>query len=51
MKITLCVEKNKIACKESGSTLKQYTKFLILTSENIEKIKKTHLLREAKIKI
>ena len=66
MKITLCVEENKIECKESGSvdvTLKQYTKFLNLTSENREKndkktktkqknkTKKSHLLRETKTKI
>ena len=36
---------------ESGVTLKQYTKFLILTSEKREKLKKSHLLRETKNKI
>ena len=51
MKITLCVEENKITCKESGSDIKAITKFLILTSENREKIKKSHLLRETKNKI
>ena len=40
MKITLCVEENKIECKKVEVTLKQFTKFLILTPENREKKKK-----------
>ena len=51
MKITLCVEENKIECKESGSDIKAIYQFLILTSENREKIKKSHLLRETKNEI
>ena len=54
MKITLCVKENKIECKESGNDIKaiyQIPHFDILTSENREKIKKSHLLREIKIKI
>ena len=40
-----------IECKESGRDIKAYTKFLILTSDNREKILKSHLLRETKNKI
>ena len=51
MKITLCVEENKKESKVTVEvTLNQYTKFHILTSENREKIKKSHLLRETKKK-
>ena len=49
MKITLCVEENKIECKESGSDIKAIYQIPHLTSEN--RGKKSHPLRETKNKI
>ena len=40
MKITLCVEENKIECKESGLDIKAIYQIPHLTSENREKNKK-----------
>ena len=49
MKIRLYIEEIKLNERKVEVTLKQYTKFLILTSENREKILKSHLLRETKV--
>ena len=51
MQIRLCVEEIKLNERKVEVTLKQYTKSLILTSENREKILKSHVLRETKNKI
>ena len=51
MKITLCVEENKIECKESGSDIKamyQIPHFVL--RKQIKSIKKSNLLRETKNK-
>ena len=50
MKITLCVEENKIECKESGSDIKaiyQIPHFDLRKQKNLKK----YLLRETKNKI
>ena len=49
MKITLCVEENKIEYKESGSDIKaiyQIPHFDLRKQRERERIKKSHLLRE-----
>ena len=54
MKITLCVEENKIECiRIVEVTLKQYTKFLNLFDlrKQQKKFLKNHLLTETKNKI
>ena len=52
MKITLCVEENKIECKKSGSDIKaiyQIPHFDLRKQR--KKNKRSHLLRETKNKI
>ena len=49
MKITLCVEENKIECKESGSDIKAI--YQILHFDLRKQREKSHLLRETKNKI
>ena len=52
MKITVCVEENKIECKESGSDIKaiyQIPHFDLRKQR--EREKKSHLLRETKNEI
>ena len=52
MKITLCVEENKIECKDRGSDIKaiyQIPHFDLRKQQ--KKLKKNHLLRETKNKI
>ena len=48
MKITLCVEENKIECKESGSDIKAIYQIPYF---DLRKQRKSHLLRETKDKI
>ena len=49
MKTTLCVEENKIECKESGSDIKAI--YQIPHFDLRKQRKKSHLLRETKNKI
>ena len=49
MKITLCVEENKIECKKSGSGIKAI--YQISHFDLRKQRKKSHLLRETKNKI
>ena len=51
MKITLCVEENKIECKESGSEIKAIHQIPYFDLGKQKKKKKSHLLRETKNKI
>ena len=51
MKITLCVEENKIECKESGSGIKAIHQIPHFDLRKQRKIKKSHLVRETKNKI
>ena len=49
MKITLCIEENKIECKENGSDIK--AKYQIPHFDLRKQGEKSHLLRETKNKI
>ena len=51
MKITLCVEENKIECKESGSDIKVIYQSPHFDLRKQRKNKKSHLLKETKNKI
>ena len=51
MKITLCVEENKIEYKESGSDIKAIYQIPHFDIRKQIKNKKSHLLRETKNKI
>ena len=51
MKITLCVEANKIECKESASDIKAIYQIPHFDLRKHRKNKKSHLLRETKNKI
>ena len=50
MKITLCVEENKIECKESGCDIKAIYQIPHFDLRK-QREKKSHLLRETKNKI
>ena len=50
MQIALCVEEINLSVRKVEVTLKQYTKFLILISENREEIKKDICWEKLKIK-
>ena len=51
MKITLCVEENKIECKESGSEIKAIYQIPHFDLRKQRKNKKSHMLRETKNEI
>ena len=51
MKITLCVEENKIECKESGSDIKAIYQIPHFDLKKQKKNLKSRLLRETKNKI
>ena len=51
MKVTLCVEENKIECKESGSDIKTIYQISHFDLRKQRKNKKSHLLRETENKI
>ena len=51
MKITLCVEENKIECKESGSDIKAIYQIPYFDLKKQKKKLKSRLLRETKNKI
>ena len=48
MKITLCVEENKLECKESGSDIKAIYQIPHFDLRKQRRNKKRHLLRETK---
>ena len=51
MKITLCVEEDKIECKKSGSEIKAICQIPHFDFRKQRKSQKSHLLRETKNKI
>ena len=51
MKITLCVEENKIECKDNGSDIKAIYQIRHFDIRKQRKDKKSHLLRGTKNEI